>query len=148
MQGGERYFVDTNVILYSLDPADPAKQQMARGWMDALWQKGTGRISWQILNEFYANSVRKLGLPSTKVRHQVELLAQWQPVGFHLGVLRRAWVWSDEAGLPYWDALVLAAAETAGCQFLLTEDFQEGRQFGKITVVNPFRAPSVDPGIR
>jgi predicted nucleic acid-binding protein len=46
----------------------------------------------------------------------------------------------DRAGIPYWDALILAAAETAGCRRLLSEDFQEGRRFGTIEVVTPFRS--------
>jgi len=54
--------------------------------------------------------------------------------------LYSAWHWTDDAGVPYWDALILAAAERADCTHLLTEDFQTARQFGKITVVNPFES--------
>jgi predicted nucleic acid-binding protein len=46
----------------------------------------------------------------------------------------------DSAGLSYWDALILASAEEAGCGYLLSEDFQTGRTFGTVTVVNPFKA--------
>lgn len=144
MQGAERFFVDADVILYALETSDPGKQEMARRWMDALWQEASGRISWQILNEFCVNGIKKLRLPATRVRSTVELLAQWQPVGFNLGVLRRAWAWSDRAGLPYWDALVLAAAETSGCRYLLSEDFQAGQRFGEIVVVNPFEVSRRD----
>jgi predicted nucleic acid-binding protein len=139
MHAVERFFVDTNVLLYSFDPADRAKQELAHRWVDKLWQSGAGRISWQVLNEFYANAVRKLRVPVQGVRTTVETLAQWQPIGFGLGVVQRAWYWADKAGVPYWDSLIVASAETAGCAYLLSEDFQTGRKFGVVTVVNPFR---------
>jgi predicted nucleic acid-binding protein len=44
----------------------------------------------------------------------------------------------DRASVSYWDALIVAAAETAGCGYLLSEDFQAGRKFDDLTVVNPF----------
>jgi predicted nucleic acid-binding protein len=135
----ERFFVDTNVLLYSVDPAGGGKRELAHRWADALWTSGTGRISWQVLNEFYANAVRKLRVPVPGVRTTVETLAQWQPTGFGLGVVQRAWYWSDKAGIPYWDSLIVASAEAAGCTYLLSEDFQTGRKFGVVTVVNPFR---------
>jgi predicted nucleic acid-binding protein len=55
-------------------------------------------------------------------------------------LLERAWHWTDAAHLPYWDALILGAAEIAGCDFLLSEDFQAGRRFGAVKVLNPFTA--------
>ncbi len=50
----------------------------------------------------------------------------------------------DEAGIAYWDALIVAAAERGGCRLLLSEDFQQGRRFGEITVVSPFRESNVE----
>ena len=136
----ERFFGDTNVLLYSVDPAGGGKRELAQQWADALWTSDAGRISWQVLNEFYANAVRKLRAPVQGVRTTVETLAQWQPTGFGLGALQRAWYWADKAGIPYWDSLIVASAEAAGCANLLSEDFQTGRKFGEVTVVNPFRA--------
>ena len=60
---GESVFVDTNVILYSVDAQSPVKRQQALSWLNFLWQSGQGRLSWQALHEFYANAVRKAGLP-------------------------------------------------------------------------------------
>jgi predicted nucleic acid-binding protein len=53
-------------------------------------------------------------------------------------LLQRAWHSTDNTHLSYWDALILAAAEVAVCEYLLSEDFQSGRRFGAIQVVNPF----------
>lgn len=104
---------------------------------------GTGRLSWQVLHEFYWNAVRKMGLESAEARILVEELSQWRPVDTSTGLLRAAWEWMDAAQLTYWDALILAAAQRSGARYLLSEDFQTGRTFGRVEVLNPFeRAPS------
>lgn len=98
----ERFFVDTNVPLYSLGPAENVKRQMAHSWVDALWKSGAGATSWQVLNEFYSNALRKLKLPVPRARDKVKTIARWGPVGFGLGLVERAWHWTDRAGGPYW----------------------------------------------
>jgi predicted nucleic acid-binding protein len=138
MRAGERFFVDTSVLLYSADPADAARQLAARDWLKALWESGSGRLSWQVLHEFYASAVRKLRAHSTEARITVELFATWQPVDTSFGLIQRAWFWTDEAQVSYWDGLIVAAAERAGCAWLLSEDFQPGRKLGAMTVVDPF----------
>jgi predicted nucleic acid-binding protein len=70
----------------------------------------------------------------------VETLALWQPVDFGLALLHRAWYWSDRGGVAYWDSLILAAAESTGCKYLLSEDFQAGQKFGDLTVLDPFHS--------
>jgi predicted nucleic acid-binding protein len=136
----DRFFVDTNVLLYSVDGTDAAKHVRARQWMDALWNADSGRLSWQVLNEFYWNAVGKLKTPASRARENVETLALWHPVDFGLGLLHRAWYWSDRGGVAYWDSLIVAAAESTGCKYLLSEDFQAGQKFGDLTVLDPFRA--------
>ena len=140
----DRFFVDTNVLLYSVDESEATKRARARQWMEALWSSDSGRLSWQVLNEFYWNAVRKLKTPAARARENVETLALWQPVDFGLALLHRAWYWSDTAGVTYWDSLILAAAESTGCKYLLSEDFQAGQKFGETTILNPFRAAPED----
>ena len=134
----KRFFLDTNVLIYWMDASDQAKHAAARRWVAAIWENGRGGISWQVLNEFYYNATRKLAFPAPGVRVVVESYGQWSPVPFELPLLRRAWYWMDHASVAYWDALIVAAAETAGCTYLLSEDFQAGREFDALTVVNPF----------
>ena len=138
MSADERFFVDTSVLLYSADPADPHRQREARRWLKALWEQGAGSLSWQVLHEFYVNAIRKLKVPSPKARATVDAFSSWRPVEMGFGSIQRAWRWMDEAQLSYWDALIVAAAEQAGCAWLLSEDFQTGRKFGPVTVVHPF----------
>jgi predicted nucleic acid-binding protein len=145
--GGSLFFVDTNVLLYGLDSTETAKQQTARRWLDRLWDVGSGRLSWQVLNEYYANATGKLGAPAGTVRGAVEMYSLWKPVEFRMSLIQRAWHWADHAGLHYWDGLILASAETTGCAYLLSEDFQAGRKFGDVTVVNPFRSAPEEFGL-
>ena len=56
----DRYFVDTNIIVYSKDLSEPEKQPIATDWMSRLWHEKTGRISVQVLNEYYVTVTRKL----------------------------------------------------------------------------------------
>ncbi|MBM3813027.1 MAG: PIN domain-containing protein [Acidimicrobiia bacterium] len=141
MNGADLYFVDTNVLLYSCDSSEKVKRGAAREWLEFLWENGTGRLSWQVLHEFYVNAVRKLKTPSLAAQATVEAFAEWQPVETSLGLIQSAWHFTERAQLSYWDALILAAAQRAGCRYLLSEDFQEGRQAGGVKVVNPFRKP-------
>lgn len=138
MNGADRFFVDTNVLLYSLDGSALQKQAAARQWLDTLWQHGAGRLSWQVVNEFSANAERKIGMGRTAARATARVWAEWKPVDHSLELLERAWHWMDKAQVAYWDGLIVAAAERAGCGWLLSEDFQAGQRFGPVTVVNPF----------
>jgi predicted nucleic acid-binding protein len=127
---------------------DVAKQRVAHDWVGVLWAHGAGRLSWQVLNEFYANAIGKFGAPAGVVRRAVDAYSVWNPAGFGLGMLHRAWYWMDKAGVSYWDSLIVAAAETMNCKYLLSEDFQEGREFAHIAVVDPFRSGPEAFGLR
>jgi predicted nucleic acid-binding protein len=143
MNAADRFFVDSNLLLYYVDPVDSRKQARATEWLEALWMAGAGCLSWQVLHEFYWNAVRKMHLDPALSRGLVEDLAHWKPVDTTLGLLQQAWHWVDSAQLPYWDALILAAARRSGARYLLSEDFQPNRLYDDIRVLNPFEhAPS------
>ncbi len=144
---GPSIFVDTNVLLYTLDAVNREKHEVARSWRDALWASRAGRLSWQVLNEFYSVSTAKLRVPAETARQVVQEYWTWKPLGFSLPLLRSAWGWMDSAGIPYWDSLILAAAELSECSYLLSEDFQQGRRFATVTVVNPFRSEPAEFGL-
>jgi len=139
MTGESPVFVDTNVLLYSIDTADSHRCRVACRWMDSLWASRRGCISWQVLNEFYENAVRKFGVPPRSARGVVETFSDWSLAAFSLPLLRRAWRWMDTAELSYWDSLIVASAEDRGCQWLLSEDFQHGRAYGSVRVIDPFQ---------
>ena len=138
MSAGDLFFVDSNLLLYFADLRDPRKNVRAAEWLDALWSSGTGRLSWQVLNEFYSNAVGKIRMRPSVAREFVEEMAKWRPVDSSLGLLQEASHWTDTAQVSHWDALILAAAHRAGARYLLSEDFQAGRTYGDVQVLNPF----------
>lgn len=133
-------FVDTNVLVYARDASEPAKQQRAADWVSALWASRSGRISVQVLNEYYVTVTRKLvpGMPPVDARADVADLLAWRPVLVDADVVTAAFAVADRFGLSHWDALIVAAAQAAGCDHLLTEDLQDGQRLGDVTVVDPF----------
>jgi predicted nucleic acid-binding protein len=82
-------FVDTNVLLYSADPRNSGKQARASAWLDYLWRSGEGRLSWQVLHEFYANAVRKTGVPVLQAREMFTVFTRWTPSGVDTPLIER-----------------------------------------------------------
>lgn len=135
--------VDTNVLVYSRDARDPAKQQRAREWMTFLWDTKRGRVSPQVLHEYYETVTRKLkpGLTPEEARTDVRALFHWLvPIEASL-VLEAAWHSQDKGSFSFWDALILGAAETMDCGFVLSEAMNAGQTVEGMRVVNPFRTP-------
>lgn len=133
-------FVDTNVLVCARDLAEPTKQARAEAWMQRLWQEDAGRVSWQVLNEFYVTATCKLTprLTREEARADVQDLAAWHPLPVDESLVRAAWRLQDAHSLSWWDALIVAAAQTAGCAYLLSEDMSAGQRYGEVEVVNPF----------
>jgi predicted nucleic acid-binding protein len=133
-------FVDTNVLVYSEDGANPAKQARAIDWLRALWQRRSGRLSTQVLNEFYVTATRKLAppMPAGDARAEVRRYQRWQPWGIDHATVEAAWSVESRYGLHYWDALMVAAAQQQGCDILLTEDLQHDQVIDKLRILNPF----------
>ncbi|MGH9498682.1 MAG: PIN domain-containing protein [Terriglobales bacterium] len=131
-------FVDSNVLLYAVDEANPRKQATARNWRSELWKNRRGRVSFQVLGEFYVNAVRKRPAAREEARAEVRDLLAWNPVITDAALLEQGWKLQDRYGLSYWDALIVAAAKVALCRYLLTEDLQAGQKLDGIEVVNPF----------
>src|ERR1700688_1370612 len=133
-------FVDTNVFLYALDRADLKKQHAARAWREELWKNRLGRISFQVLHEFYVKASQKWPESRDEARAEVKDLLAWRPVAVDATILERGWELQDRYQLSFWDALILAAAKSIGCRYLLTEDLQTNQELDGILVVSPFLA--------
>ncbi|MBO0690297.1 MAG: PIN domain-containing protein [Candidatus Dormibacteraeota bacterium] len=135
-------FVDTNVLVYARDPGQGEKHHRARTWMEHLWRSRAGRLSTQVLNEYYYTVTRKLPLPLDpgEARRDVQQLHAWQPLPVDVNVVRGAWQEEDRFSLNYWDALIVAAARLAGCVGILTEDLANGQDLDGLQVVSPFSA--------
>lgn len=135
-------FIDTNVFIYHLDQSDPAKQARAEALVRDALVNGSGCTSVQVAQECMNTVLRKAQVrlsieqagrylghvlaPLVRVPHTVALVQQ------ALGVHAR---W----GFGFYDALIVAAALSAGCRRLLTEDLQHGQRIEGLTIENPFR---------
>jgi predicted nucleic acid-binding protein len=135
-----KVFVDTNVLVYSRDTSETSKQAHAITWMGHLWKTRAGRLSYQVLQEFYITVTEKLdpGMDRESARKDIRSLLPWQPLPLDSRVFDGAWHIQDRFGLSWWDALIVSAAQVADCHYLLTEDLQDGQVFGNLKVVNPF----------
>ena len=132
-------FVDTNILIYALDPRDAAKQHAAQAWLTRYWSERSGRVSAQVLNEFYVNILRLNGTEfNARARAEIQYLMAWQPLAIDATMLDTAWQVSDETGFSHWDALIIASAAHQGCEILLSEDMQHGRMVEGVRIVNPF----------
>jgi predicted nucleic acid-binding protein len=131
-------FVDTNIFIYAVDLADPDKQKAAQSWLTDLWTNGNGRISFQVLQEFYSKVCQKSPAAREEARSEVRNLLAWNPVPASAETLDRSWKIQDRYQLSFWDALIVAAAKSASCRYLLTEDLQDGQSLDGLLVVSPF----------
>jgi predicted nucleic acid-binding protein len=131
-------FVDTNVLIYAVDLADPRKQRAAQSWLDELWKSKMGRLSFQVLQEFYVKVSQKRLSTVDNARAEIRDLLTWKPVPVTAGLLEQGWKIQDRYRLSFWDSLIVAAAKAASCRFLLTEDLQCGQDFDGLLAINPF----------
>ena len=138
----DRVFVDTNVLVYGQDASQPEKRELARSWLLYLWRERTGRLSIQVLHEYYVTVTRKLkpGMRPARARADIRDLTLWHPVSLDDKSLEAGWAIEDQYALSLWDALIVAAAQVSGCRYLLTEDLQAGQVLGGIEVIDPFRS--------
>jgi predicted nucleic acid-binding protein len=138
-------FVDSSVLVYCRDLSEPEKQEQAQAWMAHLWRTRGGRLSTQVLYEFYVTVTDKLrpGLPREEAHADVTALLAWRPAPMDGALTTQAMDIEDAYGLSFWEALILASAKRSGCDLLLTEALQDGQALGGTTVLNPF---SHNPG--
>lgn len=132
-------FLDTNVLIYSIDGKDPTKQVVAREIVVSAVRGGGFLISAQVLNEFSNIALLKLKLSVEEVRKFVSFFSR-------IGVVSLESRWRDAALLlkqryetQFFDSLLLAAAQENGCDEILTEDLNDGQMYGSVKAVNPFK---------
>ncbi len=134
-------FVDTNVLVYAEDLDAGRKHEVAVDLIRRLWDSAEGVLSAQVLQEYYVITTRKVArpVPLDVACRAVEEYLTWRVVAMTpellLGGMRR----SQDSQMSLWDALIVEAALSQGCDVLYTEDLQHGRMFGRMRVVNPFR---------
>jgi predicted nucleic acid-binding protein len=135
-------FVDTNVLAYADDGRDPKKQTLARDLVRRLLRERSGKLSLQVLQEFFAAARQKLGLSAVEARRRIEVYSHFDVVRLDVDDVLAAIDLHRLHDLSIWDALILRAATMSGCRVLYTEDLQHGRRFDGTEIVDPFRESS------
>jgi predicted nucleic acid-binding protein len=139
----DKYFVDTNILVYAHDRSTGAKHERARKLVEKLWDSGQGVLSTQVLQELCINLRRKAGhpLPVEEVHRLIREYSTWEVVTNTPESVLRALEIEMRYKTSFWDALILQAAEDAGVAILYSEDLATGQRYRTIQVVNPL----VDP---
>jgi predicted nucleic acid-binding protein len=140
----DKYFVDTNILVYAHDRSTGEKHLRARELLERLWDSGCGVLSTQVLQELCINLRRKAAnpLPVDEVRRLIREYSAWEVVTNTSESVLRALENEKRYKISFWDALIVQAAEEAGASILYSEDLAAGQHYGAIQVVNPLINPA------
>ena len=136
----DKVFVDTNILIYAHDLDAGQKNAISSAVIKDLWQNRSGIISIQVLQEFYVNVTRKIPnpLPKPKAREIIESYLAWDVELNEVITILAASEIEERYNLPFWDALIVAAACNAKADKIITEDLNHGQMIEGILIENPF----------
>lgn len=135
-----RVFIDTNLWVYRLDQREPEKSRRIGDWLREVASEHDIVLSTQVLIELRSVLARKLKppMPQEDTRAALNALAQFEVLSSDTALVLDAHELAHREQLSWFDALIVEAALRAGCERLFSEDLSHGRQFGNLTVCNPF----------
>ncbi|MGN6828084.1 PIN domain-containing protein [Paucibacter sp. M5-1] len=135
-------FVDTSVLILSEDGADPEARAKALAWLMLLWQQRAGRVSTQVLNDFYRLVTTRIqpSMPNGDARAEVRRYQRWNPWAIDHATVESAWSIESRFGLAYADALIVAAAKAQGCELLLSLELPHEQQLDSVRILNPLQS--------
>jgi predicted nucleic acid-binding protein len=138
----DRFFLDTNIFMYSFDRGSPSKARRATQLIRQPVDTRKGTVSYQVVQEFFNVALRRFAQPMTVGEAEQYLATVFRPL---LSVQSSQALYSEalrltgKHRLSWYDVLVVAAATEAGCALLLySEDMQTGQRFGDLRIENPF----------
>ncbi len=137
----DRYFLDTNIFIYTFDRSAPTKARKATQLIRKALTTQKGIISYQVVQEFFNVALRRFSQPMRPAEAEQYLGTVFRPLlGVHSSqaLYAEALHLQGKSVLSWYDALIVAAALQAQCEFLYTEDLQHGQRFGSLQVENPF----------
>jgi predicted nucleic acid-binding protein len=136
-----RFFLDTNILVYSFDDVDVAKQQIAQALIEHALTSRRGMVSTQVVQEFLNVALRRFSPSMTVQEAKTYLQRVLLPLCMHFpnsASYERALQLHLETGFAWYDALIVGAAVDSACTTLLSEDLQAGRNVRGTIIVNPF----------
>ena len=142
MSAKQRFFLDTNIFVYSFDRNDQGKQLVAQQLIERALVTHRGVISYQVVQEFLNVALRKFSIPlsfedaSCYLDSVLSPLCQLMPT---MGLYEQALAIAYQSGYGLYDALIVSSALSSGCSVLYSEDLQDGRVIAGLIIRNPFR---------
>lgn len=132
-------FVDTNILLYAVStlPAEAEKSSQAQ----ALLKSRDLVLSVQVLQEFYVQATRKSRTDPLSHDDALAFIEAWtrfRIVDITFMIFKEAAAIQARYQLSYWDSAIIAAAKSAGCIELLSEDMNHGQDYSGVKLINPF----------
>ena len=135
-------FLDTNIFVCMFDASDDFKRQRAEELVQRSLARGTGCISYQVVQETLNVATRKLGFAEDDSRTLLtDILAPLWTVHPSVALYERGLHVRGRYGFSFYDSIIVAGAIESGCTRLYSEDLQHGQQVESLTVENPFRTP-------
>ncbi len=137
----DKYFIDTNIFIYSLDPADLRKARVAEELVTRGVGSRLGVISYQVVQEFMNVSLRRFKATMTVAELESyfsKVLLPMMTIPSSSGLFLEALRLQKANQIAWYDSLIVAAAIQGGCRILYSEDLQHGRRFADLVVENPF----------
>lgn len=132
-------FVDTNLLLYAVS-THPEERDKAQRANQVLGERDLA-LSVQVLQEFYVQATRE-NRPDRLLHDQafglVQSFLRFPVQEITVALASAAFATRDRFGISYWDAAIIEAARTMGCEVVLSEDLSHGRDYGGVRVENPF----------
>lgn len=138
-----RSFIDTNLLVYTQASDEPLKQRAALDVLQRLYEEGAGVLSTQVLQEYCNIALKKLKLPASEVRAQLDFFEQFEIVQVTPAIIRSALDLQQTRSIAFYDAVVLASAHVAGCSVIWTEDLNAGEVVNGVRIANPFTSEPV-----
>jgi len=137
-----KYFIDTNVFVYSFDDRQPAKKERSIALIQEGLKTGMGIISTQVIQEFLNVATQKFAVPIKPEDSKVYLRLVMNPlcqVYPNLSLYETCLDLQTETRYSFSDSLIIAAAIQGGCNLLYSEDLQDGQEIHGTMIVNPYR---------
>lgn len=137
----DRFFLDTNIFVYSFDQNAPKKAVRAVKLIRRAIEVRQGIVSYQVVQEFFNVALRRFAQPMSGADAEQYLSTTFRPllaVHSSHGLYSRALQLATTYSIPWYDSLIVAAAIEGRCGVLYSEDFQHGQRFDGLRIENPF----------
>ena len=132
-----KIFIDTNILVYSLDNFNTEKQKKCRFILKNINSNYFGVISTQVLQEFFVTVTKKLNVDPLIAKDIIHSFHNYEIVTISPELIQDAIDCYILNKLSFWDSLIIVAAESAKCISVWTEDFNNGQQIRSVRVFNP-----------